>query len=381
MPPETPTAEQAAKLGLFACVFATIIWSAQALYWYALRDVGLVEVLSWRAVTTSIFLFLVLHMLKLLPFVWHSFSIKMLLISLVFSFLVFFQWILFLWAVTHGKVVESSIAYFLSPLFTVMLALVLLREKLRSVQWLAIGLACIGLAMQALLLDSLPWLAITIGGLFALYSVLRKLTPIGSLHGQFIEHVILSVPAFAYIGWTLSHRESAFQIHGGDIQLLLLGSGVILTIPSILFFFSLRTVSISTVGLLSYLMPLIQFVLGIFYFKEPTSLYQLASISVIWLALIVYIVEGRKFFHAQKRLREQAAAEEPAEGLRAGIDAAGEAAAVVEDTAIGGFTPDTTLVEENPEEQSALPLEPAMAASSAALDFGHEDAEPEKSRD
>ena len=383
MTPVAPTPEQTAKLGFFVCVFATSLWGVQALYLYALGDVGLLEVLSWRAVTTAVFLFFILHMLKLLPFVWQSFSPKVLLISLGFSLLLFFQWILYLWAVTHGKVVESSIAYFLSPLFTVMLALVLLREKLRPWQWLAVALAGIGLALQALLLGGLPWIAVMIGGLFALYSVLRKLTPIGSLHGLFIEHAILFAPAFAYIAWMVSHRQSAFQIHGIDIQLLLLGSGVFLSIPVIAFFVSLRMINISTAGLLSYLTPLIQFALGIFYFKEPTSLYQLASISVIWLALIVYTLEGQKFFRAQRRLRHQAAAAGSPEGLKAGIEAAaaGEAVAVVEDTAIGGFTPDTTLVEENPEEQSAMPLEPAMAASSAALDFAHEDSEPEKSKD
>ena len=382
MNPNAPTPEQTAGLGFFSCVFATILWGLQSLYFYALRDVGLVEVLSWRAVMTVLFLFFVLHMLKLLPFVWQSFNLRVLLISLGFGLLLLLQWCLYMWAVTHGKVVESSVAYFLSPLFTVVLALLLLRERLRPLQWLAIGLACIGLAMQALSLDGFPWLAIIIGGLFALYSVLRKLTPIGSLHGLFVEHVILSAPALAYIVWTLCHRESALQLRGVDIQLLLLGSGVILTVPVIAFFVSLRMINISTAGLLSYLTPLIQFILGIFYFKEPTSPHQLASISVICLALIVYTLEGQKFFRAQRRLREQAATEGLPENLREGVDiAVGEVTSATGNTAIGGFTPDTTLVEENPEEQSALPLEPALAASSAALDFAREEAEPKKPAD
>ena len=377
MTPAAPTPEQTARLGYFICTFASILWGLQALYWYALKDVGLVEVLSWRAVVTAAFLLFLLYRLNLLKFVRESFSLRVLLISLGFSFLLFFQWALYLWAVTHGKVIESSVAYFLSPLLTVVLALLLLREKLRPRQWLAIGLAGVGLLMQALLLDGFPWLAILIGGFFALYSVLRRLTPIGSLHGLFIEHVLLSVPAFLYIAWILNHRQSAFQLHGLDIQLLLLGSGVVLTIPVIAFFASLRMINVSAAGLLTYLTPLIQFMLGIFLFKEPTSFYLLASISMIWLALIVYILDGLGFARAKGRQRDQAPAAEPPEELAAG----GEAAAVVAETYSGGFTPDTTLVEENPEEESALPLEPAMAANSTALDFALEEAEPEKPAD
>ncbi len=156
MNPAAPTPEQTAKLGFSICVFATVLWGLQVLYWYALRDVGLVEALSWRAVTTSAFLFFVLYMLKLLPFIWQSFSLRVLLISLGFSLLLFLQWCLYLWAVTHGKVVESSVAYLLSPLFTVVLALLLLRERLRLWQWLAVGLAGGGLVMQVLLIRGLP---------------------------------------------------------------------------------------------------------------------------------------------------------------------------------------------------------------------------------
>ena len=362
MTPAAPTPEQTARLGYFICTLTSILWGLQALYWYALKDVGLVEVLSWRAVVTTAFLLFLLYRLKLLKFVRERFSLRVLLIGLGFSFLLFFQWSLNVWAVTHGKVIESSVAFFLSPLFTVLLALLLLRENLRPRQWLAIGLAGVGLLMQALLLDGFPWLAVSMGALFALYSVLRRLSPIGSLHGLFIEHTLLSVPALFYIAWTLNHRQSAFQLHGLDIQLLLLGSGVVMTIPLIAFFVSLRMINVSTAGLLTYLTPLIQFMLGIFFFREPLSFYQLASISMIWLALIVYTLEGRGFVRAKRRQRDQAPAAEPPK-----------------EPAAGG--PDTTLVEENPEEESTLPLEPALAANSTALDFALEEPEPEKAAD
>lgn len=208
------------------------------------------------------------------------------------ALLITLNWFVYIWSVNAGYVVEASLGYFINPLVNVMLGVVFLKERLRLWQGVAVLLALGGVLYLALGYQTIPWIALTLAGTFALYGLLRKTAPLGALEGLTLETVVLFVPALAYLVYRQWDGAAAFGNTGTTTTLLLAGAGVATALPLLLFTAGARRIPLSSLGLLQYIAPTLQFLLGVFVWGELLTPTRLIGFCLIWLALLAYTVEG-----------------------------------------------------------------------------------------
>ena len=202
------------------------------------------------------------------------------------------NWLVYVWAVQQGHVVEASLGYFINPLVNVMLGFVFLRERLRPVQRLAIGLAAAGVIWLTLTAGRLPWIALVLALSFGVYGLMRKTAHLGALEGLTLETLILSPFAAVALIWWTSQGASAFATgDAGHIAWLLL-AGPLTAVPLLLFAAGARRITLTTLGLVQYLSPTIQFLLGVWLYHEPLAGARLVGFVLIWSALAVYSAES-----------------------------------------------------------------------------------------
>jgi chloramphenicol-sensitive protein RarD len=221
-----------------------------------------------------------------------NFTRRTLLIYVVAAVLISINWLTYVWAVNAGFIIETSLGYFINPLLSVLLGVIVLREKLRPVQWLPVFLAASGVIYLTVVYGKLPWIALTLAFSFGLYGLVKKLAPLGSLHGLTLETGILFVPALAYLLFNEFNGTGAFTHIGLSTDLLLIGAGVVTTIPLLLFASAARQIPLTVVGLLQYIAPTIQFLLGVLVYKESFDHTHLIGFSIVWIALIIFWVES-----------------------------------------------------------------------------------------
>jgi chloramphenicol-sensitive protein RarD len=195
-------------------------------------------------------------------------------------------------------VVETSLGYFINPLVSVLFGVFFLRERLRAVQWIAIGLAAAGVLYLTILYGSLPWIALVLALSFGSYGLVKKKGLLGSVHGLALETAILTPLAIAYL-MSVGLRGNGALLHDGlRSDLLLLGTGAVTTIPLLFFASAVRRISLSLLGVLQYIAPTMQFLLGVLLYREPFTSAQFVGFAMVWAALIVLGVEG---FLARRR--------------------------------------------------------------------------------
>jgi len=203
------------------------------------------------------------------------------------------NWLLYIWAVNNGHVIDASLGYFITPLFNIMLGFLVLKERLRPLQWAVIGIAALGVAWLTLHAGNVPWIALGLAATFGGYGLLRKTAALGALEGLSFETMVLFPVAAAYVGWLTLHGENAFINTPSDTtRWLLLAAGPITAIPLLLFASGARKIPLSILGLLQYLGPTIQFLLGVLLFKEAFTSERLVGFALIWGALILFAGEG-----------------------------------------------------------------------------------------
>ncbi len=191
-----------------------------------------------------------------------------------------------------GNIVESSLGYFINPLIAVLFGVFFLQEKLRPGQWIALAVALIGVLYLTFSYGNFPWIGITLAITFALYSLLRKTAALPSLEGLFCEIVFLSIPAGAVLIYLTSLDRSGFTAHGYRVTIMLIGTGVITSLPLLLFVFGAQRISMTAIGLMQYLAPTIQFLIGVLIFQEPFPPAKMIGFAIIWSALILFTVES-----------------------------------------------------------------------------------------
>jgi chloramphenicol-sensitive protein RarD len=217
---------------------------------------------------------------------------RTLLIYSIAALLIGVNWLTYVWAVNANFIVETSLGYFINPLLSVLLGVVVLREKLRPIQWIPLILAFIGVTYLTVIYGKLPWIALMLAFSFGFYGLVKKLAPLGSLFGLTLETGILFLPAVAYLVVSDFNGTGAF-LHGSPVtDLLLFGAGAVTTIPLLMFASSAREIPLTFVGLLQYIAPTIQFLLGVLVYKEPFTQTHLIGFGIIWLALIIFWVEN-----------------------------------------------------------------------------------------
>lgn len=196
-----------------------------------------------------------------------------------------------MWAVGIGQVVESSLGYFINPLVSVVLGVVFLHERLRPTQWLPVGLAAAGVLYLTFSYGSLPWIGLVLAFTFGLYGLLKKLAPLPSLPGLTFETGLIFFPALVYLLVMELLGKGSFGHTSISISLLLTLSGIVTAIPLLFFATGARSVPLSTLGLLQYIAPTLQFLIGVLVFHEPFTLERFVGFAFIWTALIIFSVE------------------------------------------------------------------------------------------
>ncbi len=279
--------------GVLSAALAYVFWGLFPLYFRQIADVPALEVLVHRVVWSLLFVLVVLAARR--QWAWLRDTLRRPRVIAAFAFsalLLSANWLTYIWAVTHGHVVDASLGYFITPLVNVLLGATVLHERLRSVQWTAVALAAAGVLWLAVQGGELPWIALVLAASFGGYGLLRKTAALGALEGLTLETMLLAPFAFALLAWGMWQGTGSFPSANGSANALLIGIGPVTAVPLLLFAAGARRIRMSTLGLLQYLAPSIQFVLGVWLFGEPFSGSRLLGFGLIWLALAIYSVEG-----------------------------------------------------------------------------------------
>jgi chloramphenicol-sensitive protein RarD len=202
------------------------------------------------------------------------------------------NWFLYIWGVGHGRVLETSLGYFLTPLVNVLLGVLVLRERLRPVQWAAVGVATIGIAYLAAAVGGLPWIAIGLAVSFGSYGLIKKRAPLPPLQGLTLETAILWLPAAGLITFGMLNGTGAFLIGMPATDGYLVLGGLVTVVPLLLFASAVQLVPLSTIGILQYIAPSIQFLLGTLLYHEPFGPAQLRGFIAVWVALVAFTADG-----------------------------------------------------------------------------------------
>ncbi|WP_338769220.1 EamA family transporter RarD [Massilia sp. METH4] len=286
--------EQRHSAGVLNATSAFLLWGLFPLYFHAIGEVPPVEILAHRMVWSLLFLCIVLtwrQQWKWLPAVLRqpktvaTFAASALLLSA--------NWFIYIWAVNNGHVIDASLGYFITPLLNVLLGLFVLKERLRAGQWLAIGVAATGVAWLTWQAGALPWIALLLAATFGAYGLLRKTATLAALEGLSFETLLLFPLAGGYVLWLTVHGANTFVNTPNDVtRALLVAAGPITAIPLLLFAAGARKIPLSVLGMLQYIAPTIQMILGLLVFHETFSKARLAGFIVIWSALALYMAEG-----------------------------------------------------------------------------------------
>lgn len=280
---------QSQHLGLTYGLTAYIIWGLFPLYFHWLNQVSASQILMHRIIWCFVFVSLLIVLLNrrsiLKTTLRNNHLLKGLLIS---SLLIATNWLIFIWSIGQGRVLESSLGYFLTPLVSVLLARVVLKETLDRYRWIAIVLALIGVGWQMIQLNQLPWISLSLAVSFGFYGLVRKQLPIDSLTGLWMETLFLIPLALLYWLWVSIQGNNQFLTQGISSTLLLIASGAVTALPLILFAMAAQKLTLITLGFLIYINPTLQFLLAIFYFNQPLNSNQLISFGFIWAALSVF---------------------------------------------------------------------------------------------
>jgi chloramphenicol-sensitive protein RarD len=283
------------RQGLSSGVAAYFCWGLFPLFFALLDPAGPIEVLAHRVVWSLAFVGLLLLVRRRWGWV-RELGGRRFGLLLIAAAVISVNWGLFIWGVDNGHVIETSLGYFINPLVTVLLGTVLLGERLRRAQWAALGLGALAVLVLTLDYGRLPWLALVLS--FAAYGLIKKRIGIAAAESLGVETAIIAVPALAYLGWLVAAGESTFGSNGPGHALLLAVSGPLTAVPLLFFAAAARRLPLSTLGLLQYLTPSLQFLGGVLVFHEPMPPARLAGFALVWLALVVFtaesLVQGRR---------------------------------------------------------------------------------------
>jgi len=278
--------------GILYALGAYILWGLFPIYWKWLHHVPAIELIGHRIGWSFILLMIVIFASKQWTKLRSTLTWRVLGVYLVAGVLLSFNWLIYVWGVNSEHVVETSLGYFINPLFSVLLGMIFLKERLRALQWVPIGLAASGVIYLTWTYGSLPWIALSLAFSFGLYGLVKKKSPLGSLYGLTLETGLVFIPALGYLIYVESIGQGAFGHTGVVSDLLMIGAGVVTTIPLLMFASATKRIPLTMVGIMQYIAPTLQFLLGVLIYKEPFSTTSLIGFSMVWIALIVFWVEG-----------------------------------------------------------------------------------------
>lgn len=279
------------SLGLIFGLSAYILWGLFPLYWPLLKPASAYEIVAHRAVWTLVFCLVVLAFHKKLQQTLAQLrKPKIFLGLLTTSALISINWIVYIWATNAGHVVEASLGYYINPLVIIAFGVLLLKEKMRKGQWVAVGIATTGVAVLTIDYGRLPWIAITLALSWGSYGVIKKVLGLGALEGLTIETMLSLIPYSAYLLYLQSQGAGQFGNNAG-LSILLVSAGAITAIPLLLFNGSTTRLPYTVIGLLQYITPTIQFSIGVWVRHEDMPTARWIGFAIIWCALIALAID------------------------------------------------------------------------------------------
>ncbi|WP_096202290.1 EamA family transporter RarD [Bacillus sp. FJAT-45350] len=280
---------------------AYITWGFLPLFWKLLDHVPTEEILAHRVIWSFVFMLMIIGVLgKSKTFVTEVKELmkqrKKLISIILASVLISINWFLFIWSVNNDLVIQTSLGYYINPLVSVLLGILILKEKLSFWQTVAVILAAIGVFNMTFQFGSFPWAALALAVTFAFYGLFKKMANVGALTGLTIETFFITPFALIFIGYIWRTSGSSFTFEAPLNIWLLLGAGIATAVPLLLFASGTRRISLSLIGFFQYIAPTIMLVLGIFLFNEPFTTSHLGSFIFIWCALLIFSLGKTKFF-------------------------------------------------------------------------------------
>lgn len=282
------------RSGLFLGVSAYVLWGLFPLYWPLLAKATSLEIVSHRAVWSLAFCLIALALTKKLRETFQVLKVPRIVAKLaVAAGLVSVNWLTYIWAVNHGHIVDSALGYYINPLIMVAYGTFFLHEKLRKLQWISVSVATIGVIVLTIDLGKLPWIALTIAISWGSYGFIKKSLGLGSLESLTIETLISLIPYSLYIIWLQTKGTGHFG-HGTSITILLILAGAVTAVPLLLFNGAAVRLPFSIIGLLQFITPTLNFILGVWVKHETMSMGRWIGFVVIWVALIALGIDLAK---------------------------------------------------------------------------------------
>jgi chloramphenicol-sensitive protein RarD len=302
----TSNSKQDILSGVVCASSAFLIWGLSPIYWKVLHNIPAFEIIMHRVIWSFLFLLIILVFHRH----WNEFSAviktpRTILILLLTTVLLGFNWFIYIWAVNNEHILQASLGYFINPLVNVLLGMIFLKERFRRLQTVSLVLAGIAVLYLTFYHGEFPWIALSLAFAFGFYGLIRKVAPVSSLVGLFIEMLFLSGPALAYILFLNSKGIGALFHISTKIDLFLMGTAFLTAFPLLLFTLGTRRLNLSTVGFLQYIAPSCMFLLGVFLYNEPISIAQIFAFVLIWTALFIYSTDAARYYRQAKKLPDQ----------------------------------------------------------------------------
>ena len=281
------------KSGVLSAVGAYALWGLLPVYWRAVQAVPAFEIICHRMAWSFAFVALLLIWKRRWEWLQQVRRRPVTLITFLgTSSILALNWFIYIWAVNAGRLVDTSLGYFINPLLSVLLGVLFLGERLRLWQWISVGIAACGVSYLTLSHGAFPWIALGLATTFGFYGLLRKTAPLGALEGLSLETTFLFLPALAYLLYLERVGTASFGHTVALTNILIALSGVVTALPLILFAYAAKRVTLATVGILQYIAPTGQFLLGVLVYGETFTQPRMVGFSVIWIALLIYSLEG-----------------------------------------------------------------------------------------
>lgn len=297
------------RRGLIFGVAAYTLWGAFPLYWPRLEPAGAVEILAhrilWSVVTMAVIVVLMRRWSSMVAVLRDRRATLLLAVAAV---VISVNWGTYIWGVNNGRVVEASLGYFINPLVTVLMGVLILGERLRRLQWVALGVATVAVVVLTVEYGRPPWVALTLAFSFGTYGLAKKQANVGPIESLSLETLFLAPVAGLYIAWLVATGSSNFGTHGIGHALLITTAGIVTAIPLMLFGAAAIRVSMVSLGLLQYLAPIFQFALGVLLFREDMPLGRWVGFGLVWVALVLFTFEALTHRRRQLRLIAEASA-------------------------------------------------------------------------
>ncbi|MEM9777692.1 MAG: EamA family transporter RarD [Chloroflexota bacterium] len=281
------------KAGFLNGLGAFVLWGFLPIYWKLIADVPAVETLSHRVVWSLVFLLIVLTVTRNWIWLGPVLSDKRKMgLTLLASILLSINWGLYIWAVNIGEILSASLGYYINPLLSVLIGVLFFKERLRVLQWIAIAIAACGVLWLTWSYGQLPWIGLSLAASFGVYGALKKMAVLGSIEGLAVETAGVFLPALGYLIYLAVMGTGSFISVGSFTSWVLVGTGLATAIPLLMFAGAAQRIPLSMVGMMQYIAPTIQLLIGVLMYAEPFPAERQIGFAFIWAALILFSAEG-----------------------------------------------------------------------------------------